>query len=108
MNREKLNFLLKTVECKLPYYIDDVLKDSAEEPSYSAIYTSNLIECVIEILSCFGEDISFHDYKSYISFSGFSKADVKLFEYKRTIELESHLDKQISMYSKRKLKRYHE
>jgi len=86
MNNESVLFLLKSIEQELPLYIEDVLNDSFEDPHHSAVHTTSLINCVVELLTELGEKLPFYDTESYFEHAGFSKEEYKLFEESRRKE----------------------
>ena len=86
MDNEKLLYLLKSVDFKLTIDIENVLNDSLDDPQYSAVTTSNLIKCYIEIMTNLGKKLPYHDVKGFILFDGFSEEEYKFFEASREKE----------------------
>ena len=77
---------LEVLGCNLPNYIDEVLNDSVEDPHYSAVYVSNLIKILIEFETELGEELPYHDVKSFILFNGFDEKEYEAFENSRLEE----------------------
>ena len=86
MNNEKIKYILRDIEGNLPAYIQNILTDSAEDPHYSAVYTSNLIKCYIELMIQLGEELPFNDVKSFILFNAFNEKEYETFENSRLNE----------------------
>ena len=86
MNTENVMFLLRTVEDELPFFIKDVLNDSEEDPHHSAVHTTSMINCIVELITELGEKLPYHDTESYFEHVGFSKEEYGLFEESRRKE----------------------
>ncbi len=83
MNVEKTEFILRFVESEIPNEIDNVLNDSETDPHFSAVYTSNLIESRVGLLSEIGKnDLSYTDVKSCFEYFDYTESDYIRFEEK--------------------------
>lgn len=81
-----LYYILRDIDFRLQFYIEEVLEDSLDSPEYSAVHVNNLIKCYIELMNGLGNELPFNDVKEYILCSGFSEDDYSVFEDKRNDE----------------------
>ena len=92
--REKLQYLLRFMDLYMERSINDVLCDSLEDPQYSAVTTSNLIKCYIDVMQALGESINYHSVDEYMSQNMFTSEEIQLFNAKRNSESEYYIGKQ--------------
>lgn len=89
-NFEKsLGYLLWHMGFEIDRYICNVIDDSEEDPEYSAVTTSNMIKCYIDVLKCLGEDVPYSTVKEYIRHKDwYTEEEYNIFEEKRKKEAE--------------------
>ena len=87
--QEELFYLLMFIDD----YIDNVLGDSKTDPQYSAVTTSNLIKCYVNVMNALGEELPYSDVKSYFKENLFSAQEYAEFEQSRSKESEYYVGK---------------
>ncbi len=85
---EKLKYMLYIQYFDIELLVENVLMDSDEDPTYSAVTASNLIKCYIETMSALGEKLPYNDVEGFVKNIGYSNDDYILFEKKRKKESE--------------------
>lgn len=86
LNIEKLQYIWAFMEDWICQAIDDVLNDSAIDPHHSAVSTSNLIKCFIEISEQLGRKLPYSDARSFFSHNAYTSDEWDAFEKHRAIE----------------------
>lgn len=86
LNKEQLLYLLGFIEDYLDDFIDKVLNDSKDDPHFSAVTVSNIIECYIEINKQIGKELPYTDIKTYFSFNAYNMEEYNIFENSRIKE----------------------
>lgn len=80
------------MDFELERNIWDVIYDSEEDPEYSAVTTTNMIKCYIDVLKCLGEDVPYSTVKEYIRYKdGYTEEEYNIFEEKRKKEAEYYI-----------------
>ena len=92
-NFEKsLGYLLWHMDFEIDRYIWRVIYDSEEDPEYSAVTTTNMIKCYIDVLKCLGEDVPYSTVKEYIRYKdNYTEEEYNIFEKKRKKESEYYI-----------------
>ena len=92
-NFEKsLGYLLWHMGFEIDRYIWRVIYDSEEDPEYSAVTTTNMIKCYIDVLKCLGEDVPYSTVKEYIRYKdNYTEEEYNIFEAKRKKEAEYYI-----------------
>ena len=108
MNNEKVLFLLRAIQCKLDFYISDILNDTQSNPRYSAVYTSRLITCLIDLLTQLGKKPHYSDIESYFKFCAYTSEEYELFESIREKESRRLANEQPTKHLRRRLDNYDE
>lgn len=91
---EKLTYLLQHLEGYIENVVYEVLADSEEDPQYSAVTTTNLIKCHIEVEEALGHQLPYHSVEEYLRFNCFTSEEVEAFEQKRQHEAVYYRGKQ--------------
>ena len=77
------------MDFEIDRYICNVIYDSEEDPEYSAVTTSNMIKCYIDVLKCLGEDVPYSTVKEFIRHNDcYTEEEYNIFEEKRKKEAE--------------------
>lgn len=92
--REKLMYLLHFMDYYIEHTIYDVLSDSIEDPQYSAVTTSNLINCYLDVMQGLGEKISLCSLTEYMADKCFTSEEIQLFLEKKAQESTYYVGKQ--------------
>ena len=85
---EKLKYMLHIQYFDIELLIENVIEDSDEDPHYSAVSTTNLVKCYIEIMTGLGEKLPYSDVEGFMKKMGCSHEEYLLFEKKRKKESE--------------------
>lgn len=94
-NKEKFEYILTHVYYYIFELIDNVLQDSPDDPQYSAVTTSNIIKCYIEIMQEISPKLPYSNVKEFFLYSGdYSQEDFELFEKSRERESAYYIGKQ--------------
>lgn len=88
---EKLKYIIMYCRGDFEIMIERVLEDTEDDPQYSAVTTTNLIKCYIEIMVELGEKLPYANVEEFFDLNGFSKEELLLFEKKRKIESEYYI-----------------
>lgn len=91
---EKLTYLLNYLEGCIASAAHNVLTDKEDDPQYSAVTTSNLIKCYIDIKRMLGEQPEYSSVEEYLRFNCFTSAELQDFERKRLRESTYYTGKQ--------------
>ena len=91
LDKEKLSYLLIFTQDYILNNIYNVLSDSKEDPHYSAVTTTNIIKCYIDIQTQLGEQLPYNDVISFFKYAGFTDADYQQFEESRKKESEYYI-----------------
>lgn len=83
---DKLIFLLRHTEGEICNSVSDVLNDNNDDPHFSAVYSSNMIKCFIEISTAAGYSLLYNDVYGFFIAHGFSINQYYDFEIKRKTE----------------------
>ena len=83
---EMFVFLLRHTEGEICRFIFEVLNDNDEDPHFSAVYTSNMIKCFIEVSNIFGHSLLYSDAWSFFVAHGFDWKQYSDFENKYKTE----------------------
>lgn len=67
-------------------FIEDVLKDSRDDPEWSAVAANNLIVCYIDIGKQVGLKIPYDDVEGFFEYNQFDKENYLIFDYLQTRE----------------------
>lgn len=87
---EKLIFLLRHTEGEICKSIFNVLNDNEDDPHFSAVYSSNMIKCFIDISSAIGCSLLYNDICGFFIAHGFCLSQYYEFENKRNFESDSY------------------
>ena len=94
IDREKLIYLLNHLDWYIENCVYDVLSDSVEDPEYSAVTTTNLIKCYIDIASSLQLDIPYHTVNEYLKEKCFTPEQIKQFTESRDRESVYYIGRQ--------------
>ena len=105
INSERLNnediseqddfiFILKHTEGEICREISNVLNDSNIDPHFSAVYTTNMIKCLLFVAGKVGFSFLYNDVFGFFISHGFSEKQYREFENKRKKEAEYYRDYQ--------------
>lgn len=86
--QDDFTFLLKHTEGEICREISYVLNDSAEDPHYSAVYTANMIKCLLFVAGNAGFSFLYNDVFGFFISHGFSEKQYREFEMNRKKESE--------------------
>ena len=92
-DREKLMYLLYFMSYYIEQDVYRVLNDSEEDPHYSAVTTTNLLKCYIDVMNACGEELPYTEMKSFFEYLMLTKAEFKKFELSRNKEAEYYVGK---------------
>ena len=92
--RKKLLYLLRFMDCFIEQSIYDVLLDSVEDPHYSAVTTSNLIKCYLDVMRDLGEEIDACSLTDYMIDKCFSPEEIDTFFKKQKCESDYYVGEQ--------------
>lgn len=84
--KDKLIFLLRHTEGEICKFIFCVLNDNEDDPHFSAVYSSNMIKCFMDISSAVGCSLLYNDICGFFIAHGFSLNQYYYFENKRKTE----------------------
>ena len=85
-NEDKIIFILRHTEGEICREIFDVLNDCENDPHHSAVYTSNMIKCFIDIVNQTERTLLYNDVFGFFTAHGFSYKNYVDFEEKRKKE----------------------
>lgn len=89
-HEEQLSYLLYHTD----YYIENllwrVLEDSEQDPHYSAVTTSNLIKCYIDVMSDMGKRLPYQNAEGYLDHC-LSEEEKALFKKKYETEIQYYI-----------------
>lgn len=88
INKKALDYILWTVQFVIEKNIWKALEDSKEDPQISAVTTTNLIKCWLELKENIGESTGVHTLKEYFDYDSLRDEDYEIFEKKRKKESE--------------------
>ena len=88
LEKDKLLYLFTFIEDYIEKNIYGVLNDSKVDPHFSAVTTTNIIKCYIDIQTQIGNKPPYIDVKSYFKHIGFSPEEFESFEKSRKNEAE--------------------
>jgi len=88
INKKALDYILSTIQFVIEKNIWNALEDSEEDPQISAVTTTNLIKCWLELKENIGESIGVNTLKEYFDYDSFRDEDYEIFEKKRKKESE--------------------
>ena len=91
---DKLLYLLRHYKYDIDLLVDYVLNDSNDDPDYSAVTTSNLITCYIQVMNELNQKVPYTTVKDYIINLGYSEEDYNLFDKKKQIESKYYIGEQ--------------
>ena len=91
--KNDLLYLMRFVDDYIEELVNRVLCDSSEDPHWSAITAENLILCYINVIKWTGENLEFHDVKSYFKSNCFSSLEYEMFEKKCQEEAKYYIGK---------------
>lgn len=90
LGEDKLIFLLRHTEGEICKFISCVLNDNDDDPHFSAVYSSNMIKCFIDISNAVGYSLFYNDICGFFIAHGFRLNQYYDFENKRKIESDSY------------------
>lgn len=93
-NYEMLLYILQFTEAYIEEQIYNVLSDSKEDPHYSAVTTTNLIKCYIQIMKQMNQKTPYSSVQEYFQQNGFSDEEFSIFENSRIKEAAYYVGKQ--------------
>ncbi len=85
-------FILKHTEGEICREIFNVLNDSDDDPHFSAVYTANLIKCLLFVADKAGLSFLYNDVFGFFISHGFSEKQYREFEMNRKKESEYYRD----------------
>ena len=91
--QEKLLYLLKFIDDYIESSVYEVLKDSKEDPHSSAVTTTNIIKCYIDVMKHFDVELPYSNVKEYFEDNLFTDEEYKAFEDSRIKEAEYYIGK---------------
>ena len=91
--QEELFYLLMFIDDYIETCVYNVLGDSKTDPQYSAVTTSNLIKCYVNVMNALGEELPYSDVKSYFKENLFSAQEYAEFEQSHSKESEYYVGK---------------
>ena len=91
---EKLTYLLDHMDSYIVSIIDDVLHDSNEDPECSAVTTTNLIKCYIDVKKALNQDPGANNVEEYLRNNCLTSDEIFAFEQKRKAEANYYIGKQ--------------
>ena len=103
MDIEKLKYLFNNMDNDIGLLIDNVLTDSTTIPKYSAVKTSNIIKCYIQIMKELGEELPYSSIKEFFIFNAYSEDECSSFEKQLTIESIYH--KKVHCHARNKIRK---
>ena len=96
LDKQKLSYLFIFIEDYILKNIYNILSDSKEDPHYSAVTTTNIIKCYIDVQNQLGTKLPYDDVKSYFKIFGFTDEEYLQFEESRKKESEYYIGWQYS------------
>ncbi len=94
VDREKLIYLMNHLEWYIEHSVYDVLSDSTEDPEYSAVTTTNLIKCYIDVASSFELNIPYHTVDDFLRDKCLEDREIERFNESRERESVYYIGKQ--------------
>lgn len=91
IDREKAEYLLHIMYHTMVEYVDQVLDDSETDPEYSAVTTTNVIKCYIQIMTDLGKAPQFNDVESFFQINGYTHEEYQRFEESRKKESQYYI-----------------
>ena len=91
---EKITYLLDYLDFYMVSAVQDVLNDSIDNPKHSAVTTTNLIKCYIDVKKALDQEISFSSVSEYLQFNCFTHSEIFEFEQRRLLEANYYIGKQ--------------
>lgn len=91
--QEKIMYLLKFVDDYMEHSVYEVLQDSEEDPHYSAVTTTNIIKCYIDVMKHFNVELPYSNVREYFEDNLFTDEDYIQFEASRVKEEEYYIGK---------------
>lgn len=88
LNKIALDYILGTVQFVIEENIWKAIEDSEEDPQISAVTTTNLIKCWLELKENIGESTGVNTLKEYFDYDSLRDEDYEIFEKKRKKESE--------------------
>jgi len=94
INRKALDYILWTTQFVIEDNICSVIDDSEEDPHHSAVTTTNLIKCWLELKENIGEATGVKTLKEYFVYDRLPDEYYGIFEKKRKRESEYYRSEQ--------------
>ncbi len=91
-HEEQLSYLLYHADFYIENLLWQVLTDSEQDPHYSAVTTSNLIKCYIDVMSDMGKPLPYQNVEEYLAHL-LSEEEKNLFQSKFNSESQYYRDK---------------
>lgn len=91
MDQKKLLYLMNHLDSFIEDYVYDVLADSEEDPQYSAVTASNLINAYRDVMAQLGHPTAYSDLRSYFAENLLSEAEYAVFCQKIASEKEYYI-----------------
>lgn len=88
INKKAIVYILGIVQCQIDKNIWAVIYDSEEDPQISAVTTTNLIKCWLELKDNIGEPTGVNTLQEYFDYVSLPDEDYEIFERKRKKESE--------------------
>lgn len=88
--KEKLLYLFNHLYCYTEDLLWKVLEDSEQDPHYSAVTTSNLIKCYIDVMSDMGKRLPYQNVEGYLDHC-LSEEEKALFKKKYETEIQYYI-----------------
>lgn len=88
INKKALDYILWSVQFEIEENIWKVLEDSEEDPQISAVTTTNLIKCWLELKDNISEPTGVNTLQEYFDYVSLPDEDYEIFERKRKKESE--------------------
>lgn len=90
---EKILYLMNFIDDYMEKAVYEVLEDSKEDSHYSAVTTTNIIKCYIDVMKHFDVELPYSDIKEYFEDNLFTAEEYKAFEDSRIKESEYYVGK---------------
>lgn len=88
INKIALDYILCTIQFVIEKNIWKAIEDSEKDPQISAVTTTNLIKCWLEVKDNIGESTGVNTLKEYFDYDCLRDEDYEIFEKKRKKESE--------------------